>query len=48
MNDQQALLSRTKGTVMFVDDIGTIHVHWDTGGSLGVVLGKDKCRVIEK
>lgn len=48
MNDQQAPPSGTKGTVMFVDDIGTIHVHWGTGDSLGVVHGKDKCLVIEK
>lgn len=48
MNDQQAPPPRTKGMVMFVDDIGTIHVQWDTGSSLGVVYEKDKCRVIEK
>ena len=35
------------GTVMSVDDIGTIHVRWDCGSSLGVVYGEDSCRVIE-
>lgn len=35
----------TEGTVSSVDDIGTIHVNWDTGSHLGVVLGED---VIEK
>ena len=33
-----------KGTVVGVDDIGTIHVNWDTGGSLGIAYGEDSCR----
>ena len=36
-----------KGTVRCVDDMGTIHVRWDCGSSLGVVYGEDSCRVIE-
>ena len=35
-----------KGTVMGVDDMGTIHVQWDCGSSLGVVYGVDSCRAI--
>lgn len=35
-----------KGTVMGVDDIGTIHVKWDCGSTLGVVYGVDSCRAI--
>lgn len=27
----------TKGTVTFVDDLGTIHVEWDDGRRLGLV-----------
>lgn len=34
----------TKGTVTGVDDIGTIHVHWDTGHQLGIAYGEDQCR----
>ena len=30
-----------KGTVKHVDDIGTIHISWDCGSSLGVVYGVD-------
>ena len=30
-----------KGTVAFIDDIGTIHVNWDKGSSLGLVYGED-------
>ena len=46
MNDRQAPPPGTKGTVVCVDDIGTIHVHWDNGSSLGVAYGEDRCRVI--
>ena len=35
------------GTVVAVDDIGTIHVSWDCGSSLGVVYGEDSCRRID-
>lgn len=36
-----------KGTVTGVDDIGTIHVNWDSGSSLGVAFGEDLCHKIE-
>ena len=36
------------GTVMQVDDIGTIHVSWDCGSSLGVVFGEDSCTRIDE
>ena len=35
------------GTVTMIDDIGTIHVSWDCGSTLGVVFGEDECRRIE-
>ena len=38
----------TKGTVTGVDDIGTIHVNWDGGSSLGIVFGEDKCQKLKK
>ncbi len=37
-----------RGTVTMVDDIGTIHVNWDRGSTLGVVFGEDECRRIEE
>lgn len=37
-----------KGTVVCVDDIGTIHVRWDCGSSLGVAYGEDSCRKVEE
>ena len=33
-----------KGKVAFIDDLGTIHVNWDNGSSLGLVYGEDICR----
>lgn len=29
------------GTVNHVDDMGTIHIRWDCGSSLGAVYGED-------
>lgn len=37
-----------KGTVKYVDDIGTIHVSWDCGSSLGLAYGEDYCRIISE
>ena len=44
MDDPQAPPVGTKGTVLGVDDIGSIMVAWDSGGSLSVVCGEDICR----
>lgn len=30
------------GTVMYVDDLGTVHVSWDNGSTLGCVYGEDE------
>lgn len=38
----------TMGIVSKVDDTGTIHVSWETGSSLGIVYGVDKCELIER
>jgi hypothetical protein len=45
MDDVQTPPSGCMGTVRFVDDIGTIHVAWDNGSSLGVVYGVDEVEV---
>ena len=31
-----------------VDDIGTIHVSWDCGSSLGIAYGEDLCKKISE
>lgn len=38
MEDFQAPRTRTQGTVTGVDDIGTVHISWDNGSSLGAVV----------
>lgn len=40
------LTEGAKGTVMGVDDMGTIHVKWDCGSTLGLIYGVDSCRAI--
>ena len=37
----------TLGTVETVDDIGTIHMKWDNGQCLGLIVGEDSFYVIE-
>lgn len=37
-----SLKSGDQGTVFFVDDVGTVHVKWDSGSSLGLVYGEDR------
>ncbi|WP_026478177.1 DUF4314 domain-containing protein [Alkaliphilus transvaalensis] len=48
MNDQQAPPTGTQGTVIGVDDIGSIMVSWDNGSNLSVVYGEDSCRKVEE
>lgn len=47
MDDHQAPQKGALGTVTKVDDIGTIHVSWDNGSSLGVLYGEDLCEVVK-
>ena len=42
MNDIQAPPIGTLGTVMHVDDIGTIHIKWDNGSTLGAAYPEDR------
>lgn len=48
MDDPQAPPVGTKGTVIGVDNMGTIHVNWDNGSILGVAFDTDSCRRIEE
>lgn len=41
MDDPQAPPMGTRGTVIGVDDIGSIMVIWDNGSSLNVIYGED-------
>lgn len=44
MDDIQAPPIGTKGTVLGVDDIGSIMVAWDNGSRLSIAYGQDICR----
>ena len=44
MDDAYAPPIGTRGTVVGVDDIGSIMVKWDNGSSLNVVYGEDICK----
>lgn len=46
MDDKQAPPSGTKGTVIGVDDIGQILVHWENGSSLNLMPWIDKFKII--
>ena len=47
MNDEHAPPLGTRGTVMSVDDIGTVHVRWQNGSGLGVAYGEDECKIVQ-
>ena len=47
MDDAHAVPEGTEGTVRNVDDIGTIHVDWDNGSSLGLIAGVDSFVIIK-
>ena len=46
MDDVQAPPAGTKGTVLGIDDTGSIMVAWDNGSSLNVIFQVDRVRSI--
>ncbi len=46
MDDVQAPPAGTRGTVLGVDDIGSLLMHWDNGSGLNVVYGEDIVRKV--
>lgn len=48
MADKQAPPCGTLGTVMKIDDIGTVFVQWENGSSLGLVPEEDRFEVVKK
>ena len=47
MDDPQAPPIGTEGTVIGVDDIGSVLVCWDNGSGLSVAFGVDFCRRVD-
>ncbi len=46
MDDRYAPPPGTKGTVLGVDDTGSLLMRWDNGSGLNVVYGEDMVRII--
>lgn len=46
MDDVQAPPIGTKGTVIGVDDTGSLIVNWDNGSGLSVIYGIDRIRKV--
>jgi len=48
MDDMQAPPDGTLGTVKWVDDAGTIHMRWNNGSSLGLIVEKDEFELLNR
>lgn len=46
MDDPQAPPEGTKGTVIAVDDTGSLLVDWDNGSGLNVIYGVDRVKFV--
>ena len=46
MDDRQAPISGTLGTINNIDDIGDLMVSWDDGSSLKLIVGIDAFEVV--
>ena len=47
-NDPRPIAPNTKGTVMCVDSVGTIHCQFDDGRQLGLIQGEDVFKIIKE
>lgn len=47
MKDPRPIPDGQRGTVVCVDDIGTIHVQWDGGRELGLIPGEDVFKIVK-
>ena len=47
MMDEYPILSGEEGTIDTVDDMGTIHVNWDSGRRIGLVREEDQYELLD-
>ena len=45
-NSPNAPKAGATGVVQYVDDMGTVHVFWDNGSSLGLIPDEDSFHVV--
>ena len=48
MDDPRPIEPGTKGTVQFVDSMGTIHCDFDNGRRLGLIPDEDEFKIIKE
>lgn len=48
MDDAQAPPVGTEGTVLMVDDTGSLLMRWDNGSGLNVIYGVDKVNILKE
>ena len=46
MYDPSPVEPNSLGTITYIDDMGTIHVKWDSGRTLGIVPEEDNFEII--
>lgn len=46
MDDERPIETGEFGEVDFVDDVGTVHIDWDNGRTLGLIPDKDEFEII--
>jgi Domain of unknown function (DUF4314) len=44
--DAYTELRRARAAPTLIDQLGTVHIHWDDGRNLGLVPGQDEWRVL--
>lgn len=48
MEDAHGLPAGSTGEILYEDDMGQIHVRWDSGSSLAVIPGVDLFEISEE
>ncbi|MCP2323621.1 hypothetical protein HDA40_002128 [Hamadaea flava] len=41
LDDNHLVPNGTCGTITFIDDLGTLHMRWDNGSTLGLAIGDE-------